>query len=65
MWQTRLYCPSCKELLYESELEIEGEISRPGSQQIFECDLCGWNGPFGSLLEIQPVAPATIPDFQI
>ena len=64
MLQTRLYCPSCKEPLYEYDFQLEGEVAGPDSTDSVGCELCGWKGAFGELSDSPPVLEPA-PDFQI
>ena len=64
MLRTRLYCPSCKETLYEYDFQLEGEVVGPDPRDAFECGSCGWAGRFGDLSQTAPVLEPA-PDFQI
>ena len=66
MLQTCMHCPSCRQLLYEYDFEIEGEVFGPEPNEPFHCDRCGWQGLFRDLCD-GTVIPEPEPelDFQI
>jgi hypothetical protein len=65
MLELRLYCPSCKEPLYEYDFQLEGELSGPESGEPVACQVCGWHGSFGELCDAAPGDSPPELDFQI